>query len=107
MPLLHFKNFQRYFSLKRGMFFWYQHYKIMFFAGFVAVLSLGGYFWYNNLYQYHWSDEQKKEFIATHFKATTFKEKAFAQLVTDLKARAERHQEPLHLSRDIFSGKSL
>ena len=103
----HLKNLKRIFSLKRGMFFWYQHYKGMFFIGFIVVLGIGGYFWYYNLYQYHWSDQQKNEFISTHFKATIFKEKAFEQLVADLQERAERSMKPVVLSRDIFSGKDF
>lgn len=104
---INLKNWKRHFSLKHGMFFWYQYYKILFFFGFVIVLSLGGYFWYSNLYQYHWSDTQKNEFIVAHFKETVFKKKAFEQLVTDLKDRATRYQEAVSLSRDIFSGKDF
>lgn len=102
-----FKKLKRSFSLKRGMFFWYQHYKSLFFFGFIAVLGLGGFLWYKNLYQYHWSEEQKKEFISIHFKATNFKEKAFQELVADLRDRAKRFEEPVPLRRDLFSGDML
>lgn len=107
MRFLPWKNIGRHFSLKHGMFFWYQHYKVLFFVGFLIVLGWGGYYWYNNLYRYHWSDEQKKEFIATHFKATVFKEQAFNQLVGQLKEREQQYGEPVPLTRDIFSGTSL
>lgn len=102
-----FTAFKKVFSFKRAMAFWYRHYKAMFFALFLAVFAVGGYFWYNTLYQYHWTDERKKEFIEANFKATAFKEKAFRQLVTDLKNRAVRNEKALPLTRDIFSGKSL
>lgn len=89
------------------MFFWYRYYKLMFFVGFLLVLGLGGYFWYSNLYQYRWSDQRKAEFIEKNFKATIFKEKAFHELVANLKERMRRHEKAVPLSRDIFSGRSL
>ncbi len=82
---------------------WYRRYKVMFFFGFLAVFGLGSYFWYSNLYQYRWNDEKKKEFIEANFKATSFKESAFKQLVTALKDRSARHEQAPQLSRNIFS----
>jgi len=104
---LSFKNAKKYFSLKQWMLRWYRSYKILFFSGFMVVFGLGAYFWYNNLYQYRWSAERKKEFIETHFKATVFKEKPFQQLVSDFKERANRHEGTPPLTRDIFLGKNL
>lgn len=89
------------------MFFWYRHYKAMFFVGFLVVLGFGAFFWYQHLYQYQWSDDQKRAFIEQHFKETVFKEKAFREVVDHLKGRAEAHEVAPALSRDIFSGKSL
>lgn len=107
MNKLSLQPISRFFSFKHLMSLWYRHYKIMFFSGFVAVFLLAGYFWYTTLYQYQWSEERKREFIETHYKATAFKEKAFEQLVSGLKERAVRYNKPFPLSRDIFSGKSL
>jgi hypothetical protein len=107
MKTIALDNFKKIFSWKRLMTFWYRHYKIMFFVGFVVVLLMVAYLWYANLYQYRWSEERKKEFIETNYKATTFKEKAFQQLVSRLKDRDVRHDKSFMLSRDIFTGKSL
>ena len=95
------------FSWKQLMFFWYRHYKGMFFCGFLVVLCLGGYFWYRNLYQYEWDGETKKAFVEQHFKETRFKERAFEDVVSHLKERAVQHKKEFLLSQDIFSGKSL
>ena len=92
------------FSWKQGMFFWYRHYKGMFFVGFLAVLCLGGFFWYRYLYQYHWTEEQKKTYIEQHFKETQFKEQAFESTVGNLGTRARLHESTPLLSRNIFSG---
>lgn len=107
MSKLQFKSIGRYLSPKLWMLFWYRHYKSMFFFGFLAVLGFGGYFWYNNLYQYRWTEEQKNQFIEKHFKSTAFQEKKFHQLVDDLGVRAKRHEEMPSITRDIFSGQRL
>lgn len=98
---------KKYLSLKQWMFFWYRHYKAMFFFGFLIVLVMGGYFWYRHLYQYQWSEETKKSFIEQHFKETRFQERAFESVVKRLEKRAAMHQESLSLSRDIFSGEPI
>jgi hypothetical protein len=107
MMKFHFKSFRKYFSLKRVMFFWYQYYKALFLLGFAVVLGFGGYFWYSNLYQYRWTEEQRSQFVEKNFKATVFQENKFHQLVADLRDRAKRHRDPVPLSRDIFSGERL
>ncbi|MBP9698085.1 MAG: hypothetical protein KBD65_02760 [Candidatus Moranbacteria bacterium] len=103
MRQMRFETLKKIFSWKRIMASWYRSYKIMFFIGFLMVLGLGGYFWYSNLYQYHWSDDKKKEFIEANFKATSFKESSFERLVASLKDRAVRHEKVPQLSRNIFS----
>ncbi|MFZ3032042.1 MAG: hypothetical protein WA082_03330 [Candidatus Moraniibacteriota bacterium] len=101
------QNLKKYFSWKRLMFFWYRHYKVMFFFGFLVVLGFGGFIWYKNLYQYQWSEETKKTFLEQHFKETRFKERNFVGVVERLKERAIFHETTPVISRDIFSGKSL
>lgn len=107
MSKFHFQNVQKYFSLKQWMLLWYRHYKKLFLVGFVGVLGFGGYFWYSNLYQYHWTEERKNQFVETNFKATVFQEEKFHKLVAALKDRATHHEESVSLSRDMFSGNSL
>ncbi len=94
-------------SIKQLMFFWYRNYKKMFFLGFLCVLTLGGYFWYQHLYQYQWSPERKKEYLERNFTETNFKEKAFHDTVAHLKIRAESLEEVPVLTRDLFSGQPL
>lgn len=96
------KKFKKYLSAKEWMFFWYRHYKSMFFVGFLAVVALGGFFWYHNLYQYRWSDERKQAFVEQNFKETLFKEKAFRETVEHLKERDRIHDTESTLTREIF-----
>lgn len=107
MKLPHFsKRLKGLFSWKYVMFFWYRHYKAMFFSGFLIVLVSGGFFWYQHLYQYQWDEGKKKEFLEKNFKETSFKEKAFRDTVERLKDRARIHEEVPGLSRNIFSTES-
>ncbi|MDP2837994.1 MAG: hypothetical protein Q8O53_01830 [Candidatus Moranbacteria bacterium] len=96
------KKFKKFFSFKEWMFFWYRHYKGMFFVGFLAVVALGSFFWYRNLYQYHWSDERKQAFLEQHFKETVFQEKAFRDTVYHLQERSRIHDATPNLTREIF-----
>lgn len=97
----------QYFSWKQWLFFWYRHYKAMFFFGFLIVFCIGGYFWYQNLHQYQWSEDRKKSFLEENFKETQFKERDFESVVSRLQERADSSQTSPKLSRDIFLGKSL
>ena len=89
------------------MFFWYRHYKVMFFFGFLLVFLIGSFSWYTYLYQYNWNEEKKKQFLEANFKETSFKENKFKDLIRRLKERADYHNEKLPLTQDIFEGKKL
>ncbi len=95
----------KHFSSKKILFFWYRHYKILFFFGFLMVTAYGGYSWYHNLYQYQWSDQQKAEFLQKNFTETTFQEKNFQDVVDRLKERTRVHEQDLILGKDIFGTK--
>lgn len=95
------------FSWKHLMFFWYRHYKALFFFGFLVVLGFGSLVWYGNLYQYRWSDERKQEYLNQHFQATVFEERAFTRLVESLRSRVEAHKTAPKLSRNIFTGEAI
>ncbi|MDO8565638.1 MAG: hypothetical protein Q7S04_00440 [Candidatus Moranbacteria bacterium] len=94
-------------SLRGAIFFWYRRYKVVFFFGFLIVLSIGGWNWYQSLYQYHFSDDEKKQYIDSYFRETTFKETQFRETIGDLKARALLHEKWLPLTRNIFEGKGI
>lgn len=100
-----FKKIAGGFSSKNMLFFWYRHYKAMFFLLFLAVLSIGGWKWYYSLHQYRFSDEEKKQYVEQYFKETTFKETRFREVVDRLTERARLHEETLELKRDIFKGR--
>lgn len=99
------EKFLKRFSSKKVLFFWYRHYKLLFFFGFLSVAAYGGYSWYRNLYQYQWSDQQKTEFLEKNFTETAFQEKNFQDVVARLKERSRIHEQDLILERDIFGSK--
>jgi hypothetical protein len=85
--------------------FWYHHYKIPVFIGFLVILSIGGWNYYYSVYRYRFTDEEKQQYIDSYFKETTFKEEKFQQVVDSLTGRARIHNEPIALNRNIFLGK--
>lgn len=93
------------FSLGSVLVFWYRSYKIFVFAGFLLVLSLGSWNYYYSVYRYHFSDEEKKQYIDSFFKETAFKETKFHEVVDSLLARKRMHEGTLDLKRNIFEAK--
>lgn len=102
-----FKKFIKSFSSKEAIFFWYRHYKLLFFFGFLIILSIGAQDWYGSLYKYQFSENEKKQYIDSYFKETVFKESKFRETVDDLTLRARMHEETLLLTRNIFEGKGI
>lgn len=101
------KKITKSFSLRETIYFWYRYYKTFFLFGFLIVLAFGGWDWYQSLYRYHFSDEEKKQYIDSYFKETALKEEKFQSTVDDLAQRARLHEETLSLTRNIFEGKGI
>ncbi|MDP3957181.1 MAG: hypothetical protein Q8Q10_01630 [bacterium] len=102
-----FKRLVKRFSFRSAIFFWFRHYKKFFFLGFLVILSVGGWNWYQSLYRYRFSDDEKKRYIDSYFKETIFKETRFRETVENLVVRADLHEEVLQLKRNIFEGKGI
>lgn len=92
------------FSSRVLTYVWYRHYKLWFAILFLGTLLWGGYLWYFNIYQYRWSDAQKKEYLQSHFKETSLKEKEFQMLVQGLRDRAGEYKTAPSVERNIFDG---
>lgn len=104
---LDLKRIKKGLSSWQPLFVWYRHYKLLFFFSFLVVLGFGGYAWYQDLYGYGWNDAEKRAFLDTYSKETTFKEAKYRDAVERLEQRAERHKTDPSLSKDIFTGKEL
>lgn len=100
-----FLKIKEYFSSGRILVFWYHHYKIPVFIGFLIILSIGGWNYYYSVYQYRFTDEEKQQYIDSYFKETTFKEERFNAVVDSLAERARTHDGTLDLKQNIFIGK--
>lgn len=98
------ENFFQHFSLRQITLAWYRYFKLTFTVLFFVVVAYGGYVWYSSLYHYTWSDGEKKAFADKTFTETNLKEKEFSKLLEMLKKRTEDHQNPLTISRNIFTG---
>lgn len=102
MELSSFRNWKKYFSSREWLSAWYRNYKILFFFLFLAVLGMGGWNWYQSLYRYQWSEEEKKKYLDSYVKETHFKEVQFQDIVERLKAREDSYKEDFSVKRDIF-----
>lgn len=95
-------SFQRSFSIRKSILFWYRSYRWIFTLLFLIVLGLGGWKWYQSLYRYSWTDAQKKEFLASYISETDFRESRFRQAVKELDDRRKRNEHIPDIQHDIF-----
>lgn len=101
------------FSLKRisfgstkrwGLYFWIRHYKSLFVVSFFILTGFVAYQWNRDLYQYHWTESQRKEYLEATAKETTFQEKKFLGVIERLDQDRKRHESSLETGRDLFAG---
>lgn len=95
-------KFKKRFAPKQIMLFWYCHYKVMIFIGFLVVFAYSGFHWYHYLHEYQWDEEQKAEFLKSYIKETDFKEERFQDVINHIKERGRLYGEEINLTRDIF-----
>lgn len=100
--LSYFIKIKEYFSSGDMLVLWYRHYKVLIFAFFLLVLAFGGWVYYYSVFQYHFSDEEKRQYVDSYFKETTFKEARFHEVVDSIVARARIHENTIELRRNIF-----
>ncbi len=87
--------------LHRMILIWYFSHRYLFFFLLVVTLSSGLWFWKQAVYQYHWSDEQKRSYLNEHAKETNFKEEKFNSALEDAHAREENFNMKQDV-RDFF-----
>ncbi len=107
MQSIQLQDIQKYLSFRWATLLWYRHFKIIFMVLFFGVLAFAAYLWYSSVYHYEWSDSQKKVYTEQTFTETTLKEKEFQKLLESLKQRSEEDQNPLEISRNLFTGEPL
>lgn len=101
------KAWQKRFSIRNTVFFWYRHYKVFLFVVFLIVLGFGGWVWYDSLYGYSWNEQEKKDFIDSYVKETKFKETGFNDVIKRMKERASEHETNPQVKRNIFTGEII
>ena len=71
------------------------------------MLGFAAYLWYNSVYNYEWDDTQKKAYTERTFTETNLKEKEFQKLLESLKQRKSEYENPLDISKNLFTGEPL
>lgn len=89
---------------RRSLYFWIRHYKSLFVFSFFVLTGFMAYQWNHDLYQYHWTLEERKAYLETTAKETAFQEKKFLNVIERLDQDRERHESRLETGRDLFVG---
>lgn len=89
---------------KRSLYFWMRHYKKMFTLLFLLVTGFVAFQWYRDLYQYRWSEAERKSYLEQTVKETAFQEKKFLEVVDRLERDRVLHMTEKAVERDLFAG---
>lgn len=76
--------------------------KYWFYFSLLAVFAVGLYLFYNFCYNFHWSDQQKQNYLTQKKQEVIFKENDFDTVVGNLKKRQENFDKDFSQVRDIF-----
>lgn len=101
---LSFKKVQWRQLIKKMFLHWLRHYKLLFSVAFLSVSALGGYQWYQNLYRYAWTLEERKAYLDQTIQATVFHERQFLEVLAQLEQIRREHTIVRTPERDIFVG---
>lgn len=89
---------------RQGFYVWIRHYKLLFVFIFLLLTGFSGHQWYQYLYRYSWTPEQRKAYLESTAKETAFQEEKFMGALGRLEADRARYGESLSLDRDLFAG---
>ena len=81
---------------------WFDHARLFFMLLFFAVFGAGVYFWYDNVYQGRWTEEERQQYMSAAFKETAFKEGDFTKAVETASKRRMLHEENIRMTHDFF-----
>lgn len=88
-------------TLHRLILIWYFSHRYLFLVLLLATAAVGMWFWKQTVYQYHWTEEQKRAYLNEHAKETNFKEDKFKSVLEEAKTRENAFGEKKEF-RDIF-----
>lgn len=89
---------------RRSLYFWIRHYKSLFVVSFFMLTGFIAYQWNHDLYQYHWTEEERKAYLEMTAQETAFQEKKFLGVIERLEQNREQHASRLETGRDLFAG---
>ncbi len=87
--------------LHRLILMWYFSHRYLFFFLMIVTASFGILFWKQAVYQFHWTDEEKRSYLDEHAKETNFKEEKFMNTLKEISAKEKAFEEKREY-RDIF-----
>jgi hypothetical protein len=91
--------------VQRKLFYvWIRHYKLLFFFTFLVITVIAGFQWYQDLYAYQWSENERRAYLDSTAKETAFQEEKFREILSLIERDSERHRKPIEIERDLFAG---
>jgi hypothetical protein len=69
---------------------------------FVALAGYLVFIWHSYIYDYHWSENKKQEYLKTKEKDSVFSRERFGKSVSDVQRRKDEYRKNLEDWPDIF-----
>lgn len=88
--------------LKRAGFFWLRYYGLFFVIIFVLVSAFSVYLLYEKVYLATWSEEEKREYVASKQKTTILKKDKFDEIIKNIQKRKNYSQQESKPIENIF-----
>jgi hypothetical protein len=88
---------------KGSLAFWLRHQTFIFALLLIISVGLGGYIWFQSMYQSAWSDERKQEFLRTQDADIRLKGAEMEKVLSEMKRREGMMESPNDDIRNIFS----
>lgn len=88
---------------KSGLAFWLRNQTFIFMLFLVVSVGLGGYVWFQGMYQTAWSDEKKQEFLRTQDTDIRLKGVEMEKVLNEMKKKKAIMESPNEEIRNIFS----
>ena len=82
--------------------FWQAYYRCVFIFFLLVALGAGTYVWYNRVYNFQWTEQEKTDYRQSTIKEINLNAEAFKKTLEEIDQRNELFNEEYTQQKDIF-----
>jgi hypothetical protein len=81
---------------------WMRHQQVVFIVLVFISVGIGAFYWYESLHQAGWTEEKKKEYLATQSREINLKEADFKKVIAEIENRKKILESTGRQVKNIF-----